>query len=406
MSSLSTTSAIITVFVSTLGMGLLLIPSGYDRTGIIWTPILLAFLAAITGFNLYCLGYAALARRKSKKDLTYPELAKEFSPVLYYMVNTSLLLSNLGTMAILSRHLVEKIMDLILHFIGVFPSKSKEQFVFYMVLTSCVLTIVLILNSNNKSILSFLSKLSMSVIAVYVVFVLYLGSFQGVKMSTLKTKVTEPGQSAFSCIFALHCQCLFLFIFNQMVDQSLKTLRFVCIVSSVLIFAIYAGSGFLGYKFVGPDINARDLLVVFSDDNIISRVGSNSWDSNGYLFLIIRVAFCFVFFGSVIFASQPITPILMNTTTWLGYEPLDKSFITLFFGSFIFLFIALKDQLKPDKCLGAVASCATNPLSFFFPSVFMVLVQKRLTVTSVVSSLLAFTSIALMFYGLYLVISK
>lgn len=393
---LSVMSATITTVASTLGTGILNMPSAFHNLGYLYGVMGLSFIGFITFFSLYSLSYATKVTENDEES-SYSKLAKTFSRKLKFLVDLTLLGSNLSCAVFFTRLFSENASFMI-------KNRLSLEMDLETLRKCCAVVIVLISMyfSTKKSLssLGFISKISIGGAIFYTALNLYYGIAIGKPNKEILMTGGDISGGLVKSIFALHCQFSFLSIVNEMEDKSLGSVSIVCVLGSIFGVIIYTMAGYFGYKAVGQDIGGNNMLSIYKDVThpFMVLVKENTFDKNAYLPQTVVLLFLFIFFGAVVFNAFPAITILQDYFSSKS-KPMSRSPIILGLGVFLFSMSLKKDF--PDWILGLIGAVFTNPLSFIFPSIFMIYVSPKFSIRSIFSGMLICFSMALMGYSVY-----
>lgn len=393
---LSNASSIIMVIVSTLGTGILYMPSSFKILGYFYALPLLAFVALLTYFTLYSLSYTAIML-ECREAASYSRLASIFSKNLKVLIDITMLCSSISSCVVITRNFAFTAASLIKGRLGIEALSSEQLRITMLSLFLAVAAVCFMM--KNLSSLAFISKISISAVIYYLLLVSFYAFSYGNKLADLTAADSSNAGAGFmKFIFALHCQFSFLSIFNEMADNSLGSVSMVCAASSFLIFLIYSCSGLLGYMAIGNAIGKHHALEIFQDkeSDFMEFIMSNTFDKNGILPTITVLAFLFVWFGFVACSGLPIVSIIQTYMSpksgkW-GRPALALCLAGLLFA------VGFPEKLEIDTILNLATALFTNPLSFIYPSVFMINVSPRMSAKSLLSYALIAFSFGLMFY--------
>jgi amino acid permease len=230
----------------------------------------------------------------------------------------------------------------------------------------------------------------------YLGLIFYYAVRYGHSLGDLDVTSNNYGRGFIKFVFALHCQFSFLDIFSEMEDKSLSSISIVCAIVSVAIALIYSASGFLGYVAIGKEIGNRHILDIFIDKNteFMRLIAKDPFNKHGIPTNIALGIFLFVWFGFLNFATAPVITIIQSYLLIKG-KPVQRTGISVAVALY-FLAAGIPKELNISTILDVCAAVFTNPLSFAFPAMFMILTTPRFSGKSILSYLLIGFSIVIM----------
>jgi amino acid permease len=394
---LSNVASTLTIVSSTLGTGILLMPSAFCDLGYVLGSIIIALVGLVTFFSLYSLVYAAKSI-SSEKSTSYPDIAAYFSSKLSVLVNMSLIGSSIGCMIFFSRQFALN-GALFLKNFEMFEKYEKETLRLVMLAIIVAICVSFFMLDSLNS-LSFISYIGIFSAVYYVAMLAYYAYTVGKPMAELKMTNNGYSRGLGRLVFALHCQFSFLSIYDEMESQ---TLRSVCISSgagALLAVLLYGFAGIIGYKAVGNSVGNLDMVSIFLDQKCeFMRLIKDKCAGWAYSIApnVIIVSFMFIFFGAAVFSAFPIIPII-QTGMSKGEKPMKRSTVALSLG--LMMVVSGFTEKFFDSILDFIAAVFTNPLSFVFPSIFMMMVSPKGSFNSIASILLMSMSFVLMLSAL------
>jgi len=237
---------------------------------------------------------------------------------------------------------------------------------------------------ESLSSLSPLSYLSMFSALYYLGLMISLGIFKGKPFEDIKA-VNLEGRYDFAIslmLFAMHCQFSFLGIRHIMSDRSMKSVSKVATFAIAIVVCLYGSAGFFGYKAAGKELYDKmilDLIIKSPSENPFLNFSQNKESETIilYAFKLLLVAFCVIFTVGVTCCAFPTIPVFENLLSFEQFRP-KRAYIVLVLMIGLFLPNLYGDKdINPDSILDLVSTFCTNPLSFFFPALFMILVSKN-----------------------------
>lgn len=395
---LSKSSSVITLVVSTLGTGILYMPASFGLLGYAYGFASLASVAVLTYFTLYSLAYAAIVM-DFKTDATYSSLAAAFSNKLKIVVDITMVGSNVGIMIATTRFFSHNA-AIMLRGTGLDAEVLRKC-------SLCTIALLVAYFGTKGSLrsLAFISGIGIAGVLYYMALVVYYAYCYGHKLRDLDTTGSNYGSGFIKFVFALQCQFSFLSVFGQMEDKSLKGVSKVCAAVSLLVCLVYSASGFVGYLAVGREIGTRHILEVFMDreGRFMRHVIENSWDKRGILPGVLLGVFLFIWFGSLVFTGMPVISIVQ---AHLGAfdKRIKRAWVSGLLASLLFL-VCLPARLDINTVLDVSAAVFAVPISFAYPSLFMILVSPRFSLKSLFSYLLIVLSLLFMLGVLHSVLT-
>lgn len=388
---MSKTSAAITLVVSSFGTGILYMPSSFKLLGYGYACLSLAFMGFLTYFTLYALAYAAIMV-ECKTKASYPKLASLFSSRLKVIIDITLIGSNLGSAACILRYFCSNAATML----GILGVNADYEQMRKASLCFIVVVVAYFGLKESLSSLAFISKISIAGVIYYLGLILYYALKYGHSLRSLDLTSNNYGSGFIKFVFALHCQFSFLDVFSEMEDKSLGGVSAVCAVVSLVIVLVYSASGLLGYIAIGREIGNRHILEVFVDRNteFMKLVSKDPFSRHAIPTNIALGIFLFVWFGFLNFATAPVITIIQSYLVVKG-KPVQRMGISVAIALF-FLAAGLPEELNIATVLDVCAAVFTNPLSFAFPAIFMILTTPRFSGKSVLSYLLIGFSVAIM----------
>ena len=403
---ISNFAAVTSIIVSTLGSGITLLPSVFNKFGTLPSLGLMSFVGLITYISLYSLAYAAEATN-SKVDknssFSYEGIAASFSKKLSFCVSAALVLSSLST----AFSFVQTLMVLILQTIGFNQSiynylslgKESEQSLLVMTLVRFGILAILALiyfrlfKLDSLSSLNIFSTLSLLCCIIFSCVTFAYGIFSPYDSKYLPENITLPkaaesGTVVGFIIFALHCQFSFPGILSNMKDQSLSNFRKVSLIATVLATILYSSVGYFGCKAFKELAGSGSIVLAFGDQtSSLAKFLKNRFETapyfGVYLPRAIHTAYIPIFFSGIIFNIFGIVPILQNFKKING-KPISRSTVALILAIGVVL-SGIKKVSDLDFVFGVIGFLFVTPLSFLFPAIFVILCSKQLSLMKSVS---------------------
>lgn len=387
-----------TIIATTFGTGILFMPAGFRLLGYAYALVALACVSLLTYFALYSLTYAAIATN-STEEASYSNLAASFSVRFKRLIDVTMLGRNMGITTVLTRYFCTNAARMLKN-LGM---PGDPELVRRLCLVLFVLAVVYFGMKDSLASLSFISRISLAGVLCYLLSITYYALAYGHPVRELRAVSDGYGSGVVKFVFALHCQFSYLNVFNEMQEKSLPEVSGVIALACAGIGLIYAASGFFGYMAAGEAIGERQILEVFGDRNdpLMQRISRGSADKYGVVPGLVISCFLFVWFGFIVFASFP-TITLIQKYLSSGGKPARRGPIVLATGAFL-LVGGLPAELQITKLLSLSAALFTNPLSFVYPSIFMILVSPRLSLRSLLAYALIACSLVLMLNVVYTV---
>lgn len=386
---ISKTSSVISLVVSSLGTGILYMPASFKLLGYGYAFVTIILIGFLTYFTLYTLAYSATVKGRTE-GITYSALAGSFSPRLRVAVDVTLIASNAGIAASILRFFCQSVATFLAQIGAGWPSTVS----YFGALGFALFLVIFLARKDSIAIQGIVSKISLCGVFFYLGLVIYYALYYGHALSDISAMGTEVSAGFGNFIFAMHCQFSFLSIFNQMEDQSLSAVSTICISALLLATFIYGCSGFFGYKAVGNAIGSRHILEAFADrkGEFMQRIARESFDKYGVLPGIAQVFFLFISFWAVIFLSMPAARTIRQLvfgdrgqkySTRSSVDNSGRSRTLAALGlAIIYLLLCAPVNLDINIIIGVSAALFTAPLSFGYPSLFMILVSKRFSLKS------------------------
>lgn len=405
----SNISTVITILVSTLGTGILKMPASFNTLGWVGGTLALMLAATFTFFTLYSLSYTATAV-DMQSSASYRKLAGVFSGQFQLLVDFTVICSSFGSTFFILRKFCEKTAYLIVRFLKM--EAEQTETVRTGVLCGMLLLAFVFFTREDLSYLRFISKISFAGVLYYLALTAYYAVAYGVPMGDLKTiygSGAPGGASGFinafvSFIFALHCQCSYLNIYADMANKAMPGVTVTLAVTAALMALIYSASGLLGYKAVGCKA-APDGWIILDDyvdrDSDLCRrmAAAGTFDTHGVLPLIGLGLFLVVWFGAVILMSFSIISTIQSRII-VNKKPIKRHFVALPF-SLVLLLVGFPEKVSVGSILDGVTAVFMNPLSYLYPSIFMIKVSPSASFRSVCAWVLLAFSVALSLYTFF-----
>ncbi len=408
MNKISNMSTIISIVVSTLGTGILAMASSFALMGYAYAIISLIISGICLFFSLYSLSYAASTMEKTKDDnLSYSMIGSFFSKKICHMIDLSILGSNYSLAVFLTIKFTSYSAKMISG--PLFGSSSYYENLVHIIVLCCLIFFTYIFYvSEDVSSLNFISKISFSCIMFYLALLVYYAFVYGKSIHDLTVARNDKLVQGFiNFIFALHCQFFFLNIYNNMENRSMKNVTRVLLISSLLVTLIYGLSGILGYMAVGNDIGTSLTLDIFLDPKsvLMKNVIKNSFDKNGILPKTCVLGFFFIWFGSIVMASFQNISILQGWARSGLRKNVSRQSVAIIYALSLFAIGIVKNMVDYIKLyLDLSSAIFTNPLSFVFPSLFVIYITRKWTIQKICAYLLLIFSISITANMLYQVV--
>lgn len=406
-----TASALIVAL--TLGSGITSMPAVFNMLGSVKGFLMMGVMGLVTFHSIYCLSYAAtLAKEKHDDELSYTSLAAKFSKNLERCVALSLIVSVLSTAFSFIQRLVNISIDL-LKTNGTVEAFFKENngnvqyylFRFAFMAVLCTVYYLLFLLDSLSS-LAIFSNFSLFAAVLFSAVISYYGIAKPVDPSQLTTEHHDLGCALGNVVFAIHCQFSFLSVFNSLKDISLPNVRLVTITGSAMATIMYSAVGFLGYRGLGSDIGNKSVLSIFSlnfsdldEKSSEFKVLNSLRERYGeFVGITLPKALCFmfipIFFVGVVSSMFSIIPTMQNMLSRKGKQPSRRK-MSMLCCALVFLFGAYNVE-SLDKILAIFGYLLTTPLSFLFPSLFVLYTTKKVSLLTISSAAMIVLSCALM----------
>lgn len=412
---ISNLTASVFIVALSLGSGISLMPAVFNMLGTVKGFLVMGFIGLITFHSIYSLSYAAtFAKEKHDEELTYTTLAGKFSNNLKRCVSISLIVSVMSTAFSFVQRLVGVSVEMLRtnETMDAFFDKNDENMQYYLFRSAflavlCTVYYFLFLLDNLSS-LAIFSKFSMLAAGVFSSVVSYYGIVAPVDQSELNADHMDFGGALGNAVFALHCQFSFLSVFNSLKDNSLSNTLLVTILGSAMGTVLYSAVGFFGYKGLGSNIGNRSVLGIFSlkypdieDSSDLSpelKVLVSLKERYGELLgsklpRMICFAFIPIFFVGVVSSMFTTIPIMQDMLSRRGKKPSRRS-MSIFCCVLTFLFGIFKVN-SLDRVLSVFGYLLTTPVSFLFPSLFVLYTSKKkmsiMTISSGIMIALSFT---------------
>jgi len=410
---MSSFTAIPVIIASTLGTGITSMPLVVKSIGITYTIIFMAVIGLVTFHSIYALSYTSVMVQK--EDVSYTSLAGYFSKALEKIVVVFMTFACLSTTFIFIQRLLSIIIylvkqnDFMKFLLEDNPSANFSLRVGILFLL-CMAYFFLFRLEDLAS-LTFFSHLSL---ASAVIFSLAMG-FYGIKSPS--ADIGTSGERNFSLafgssIFALHCQSTFTGILSSIEDKSLPNLRFVTFFASMLAALLYGAVGCFGYWGLGDSMGLDSVLKLFIKDAspVLESLELRFGYLGGVLLpKIICSLFSLIFFSGIVFNMFPVIPIVQNMFSKTS-DPLNaaakprkisRKAVSLI--GCLFVFLSGFYQIGAiDQILAVVGSVVITPLSFIFPSLFIILSTKKFNLMKFIAITVAFVSSCAMVVLFYL----
>lgn len=390
--SQSNMSTVISIVVSTLGTGILAMSSSFSLLGYGYAIISLLISTLCLYYSLYSLVYASI-ETEMIHDCSYSKLGDVFSTTLKNLINLSIVGSNFGTVV----YIVKQFVNFSSQFVfNIYPILTLDK-IRSIMLAFIILVSFFFFIQDDISVLRFIQKISFFCVVYYLILVIYYGCAHGKNLDKLSVRKNDNIIDGFiNFVFALHCQFSFLNIYSSMKDKSLINSKKILVIASLAVGIVYGISGFFGYKAVGDEIKKDLTLKIFMDQNstLMKNLCKNSFDSYGILPKLCVLSFLFIWFGTIVFCSYQVIDIIREFVAKLAIIKNPSRFGVSIFYSISLLIIGYNDKLDIKSFLDVAAALFTNPLSFFFPALFNILVTKKFTANKLAAhSLLGFSII-------------
>ena len=399
----SNLSTIISLAVATFGTGILLMPSSFHILGVVVAFISASIAAFCMFFSLYSLSYAATATGKIGHP--YAALSEFFSRKLGVLVGITLVAGNFGTVVFILGKFCESLIDF---------AKSQAEGYGYSVPEVALRPIILVLLLSGAFVffikdslasLSFLSKISFSCVVYYLALTIFFAFKYGLPLKQL----VKPENANFSkgfirFVFGLHCQFSYPDIFGLMENTSMGNVTGVLAAGALVVGSIYAASGFFGYKAVGGSIEGCELILELytkKDSTFILGIPESSRSYVLFLSYLCLFGFLAVWFGTICFCSFSV---ISTVQSWLsqGGKKVPRSYIALPMA--VLLFVLGLSKVGGGVVLEVISAVCTNPLSFVYPSVFLLYAMPGMDIRKIVAvSLILFSGFLMtsMLYNTY-----
>lgn len=434
---MSNAAAVCTIIVSTLGSGITLMPAVYSTLGTTNATLVMGFIGLITYISLYSLAYSAKmtdfkesANRKEvseeKSSYSYEGIAASFSSKLKFAVAMTLVISSLAT----ALSFVQAVLTLLFQALNfnetfaTFFDAEKFPTRLFLVKLAIIAALALIyfplFKLDSLSSLDFFSKLSLGtallfscVIFGYRIFApfkedAFLSVADKIKDALEGKAISKMsiGTALGSVIFALHCQFSFPEILSSMENQSLSNFTKTTLIATALATILYSAVGYFGYLAFGEAVADNTVIVSFGDKKsplAIYLAGAFGEGLGVYVPRIIQTVYILIFFSGNLFNLFSIIPILQKAFAFKGKEA-SRNSIALLMTLFIFVSgLVTVDDLA--MLFGFIGFLFVTPLSFLYPSLFVVLSTKRINIFKLVSYAMILLSLAIMI-GLFLTTMK
>jgi amino acid permease len=394
-SRLSNSSAIISTIVSTLGSGITFMPAVFNTFGILTSTLFLFFIGLITFISLYSIAYSVkgdLNNPNVISKITYSGIAARFSSKLRMCVTMTLVITSLATVfSFVQLFLSLSIQSLKFYpFIADFLNKTEMNAKMVKISILSVLSLVYfpLFKLENLSSFVFFSKLSLFCCILFYVMTVAYGvfapyDFASCEKADHQIPKMNMGSALGTAIFAFHCQYSFPDILSSMEDQSLPNIKNMILVSTILATILYTSVGMFGYVGFGPPISNDTVLISFGNmQSFLSLSLKNRFNYTFGTFIprFIQIIYLPIFFSGVVFLTFGIIPILQNIRKTLC----SRSSIAIFLSIFTF-FSGILSFKNLQLIFGVIGFLFVLPLSFLFPSIFVILSSKEQSPMRIIS---------------------
>jgi len=395
---ISRTGAIVTTTISAIGCGILLTPSAFGVMGYGYALASLALVALLTFYTLYGIAYSATCL-DCNKNVSYASIGNKISPVLRVIIDVTLIGSNFITTLFIARTFAETASKLFSEYITFLAEETLRKISGGVLMFICIL----FFSMESLSSLSFISNIGISSVVYYCALVIYYAFSFGEKFSELRIYDNQNIPSGFmKFIFALHCQFAFPSIFSEMKNNSMKEVSLTIAAACSLLFSIYAVVGFFGYKAVGPSIIGKNFLNIVNDPSqpLTQAIKTQSFDKYLLLPKILQACFLLVFFGACVFVTHPLIGSIQSYLS-SPRRIIKRYAISPFIAGAYFLLILPKELDKKNIMVDLLAALFTMPLSFVFPSIFVINVSSKTSFLSIAGYLAILFGVLLSGYQIY-----
>ncbi|KAL7700185.1 Amino acid permease-like protein [Lotmaria passim] len=274
LSSGSTLGAALSLAVTTMGAGILTLPSAYADAGIIPTTFVLVSVAAITVFSIDCLVLAIeKIGRNSYEELTRELLGRHAEEFIRWM----LLIYNVGSAIgylVVVEDLVDPLQPLVTRHFPLLTTPKHTLLAVWVVLIlplSCVPTL------GALHISSFLAISATSLICCMIIFRYFVPGPTPPSAITLEAVANGTASPTWwwginpllalpIIMFSFDCQSLVFQIYAGLDDMRRSNMMKVSIISLVVTGVIHAAVGFFGY--LSNPVDVRGNIISNYDPNV------------------------------------------------------------------------------------------------------------------------------------------
>jgi hypothetical protein len=172
---------------------------------------------------------------------------------------------------------------------------------------------------------------------------------------------------------------------------------------------LYSFVGFFGYKGLGSNIRGKSMLGIFSlkcpDTEDISKLSpelkvlaSLRMRYGEFLGSTLPMLLCYmfipIFFVGIVSNMFSIIPVMQNVLSRNGKQPSRRAMSMLC--CMIILLFGIFEVSGIDKVLSIFGYLLTTPISFLFPSLFVLFTSRKMNLMTISSSIMMILSGALM----------
>lgn len=262
-------SAVAFIINCMLGSGINYMPAAFNRSGNLFSFVMLFIVASFTTFSIYALLRCCSKYPNEQNDISYANIGKLKYRKLKLIIDIALLISSIFAAIGFQKYISELLKTFTLQF---FPGKSVDfaRYLYILILMTSTLVLTGLSMINNLAKFKILSRLCVfcivSLLAVLLILKISISNLDKYSSSSDRNFSGYAFSLSFF-IFAMSVQANIPTLYTNLKYKTKVSLLKIASLASFVGFVVYGLAGYLGNKFTAGTIGTNDIITFFLDNN-------------------------------------------------------------------------------------------------------------------------------------------